>query len=67
MEEGSFFFFMFLICDSKQRVESKVIPKFLTSATEDVMKPGEAQVGGFAESGWGSNEDDFRFSWLSLR
>ena len=33
-------FVMFLICESKQRVESKVIPKFLTSATEDVMKPG---------------------------
>ena len=31
---------MFLICDSKQRVESKLIPKFLTPATVDVMKPG---------------------------
>ena len=31
---------MFLICDSKQSVESKMIPKFLTKATVDVMKPG---------------------------
>ena len=31
---------MFLICDSKQTVESKVIPKFLSSATVDVRKPG---------------------------
>ena len=32
-------FVMFLICESKQRVDT-VIPKFLTSATEDVVKQG---------------------------
>ena len=31
-------FVMFLICESKQRVESKGIPTFVTSATEGVMK-----------------------------
>ena len=49
-------FVMFLICESKQRVESKVKHTFLTSATVDVMKPGMEKLRWeVLLSGWGSN------------